>query len=113
MVRRKDRRIQKVLEILENNPSCSTDELAKGVNLSRSRLEHLFKEQAGMHLGDYVSECRLRTAAELLKSTDMSVKEIAHIAGYEHSSSFIRAFKHMFGAIPSDYRQSLAEMANE
>jgi transcriptional regulator GlxA family with amidase domain len=109
----KDRRIQKVLDILENNPFCSINELAESVNLSRSRLEHLFKDQIGMQMGDYLLECRLKTAAELLKSSDMSVKEIAHLAGYEHSSSFIRAFKNMFGTIPSDYRQSLAEMASE
>src|SRR2546426_6954259 len=85
MVGLKDRRIQKVLDILENNPRCGISELAEGVNLSRSRLEHLFKEQIGIHLRDYILECRLKTAAELLKSTDMSVKEIAHMAGYEHS----------------------------
>ena len=113
MVGRKDRRVQKVLDILVNNPCCSINELADGVNLSRSRLEHLFKEQIGMQMGDYLLECRLKTAAELLKSSDMSVKEIAHIVGYEHSSSFIRAFKNMFGTVPSDYRQSLVEMANK
>jgi transcriptional regulator GlxA family with amidase domain len=109
----KDGRIQKVLDILVQNPCCSMGELARRVNLSPSRLEHLFKEQIGVQLGDYLLECRLRIAAELLKSTEMRVKEIAHIAGYEHSSSFIRAFKNRFGTIPGDYRQSLAEIAKE
>jgi transcriptional regulator GlxA family with amidase domain len=113
MAEPRDGRIQKVLDILEDNPRCSISGLARTVNLSSSRLEHLFKEQVGVQLGDYLLECRLRTAAELLKSTEMRVKEIAHIVGYEHSSSFIRAFKNKFGIIPSDYRQSLAEMASE
>jgi AraC family transcriptional regulator of arabinose operon len=109
----RDRRIQKVLEILERDPSLDVAELAKKVNLSSSRLEHLFKEQLGVRLGEQILRCRLTTAAELLKSTEMTIKEIAHIVGYEHSSSFIRAFKSRFGTIPGDFRQSLAKTANE
>ena len=108
-----DPRVLKVLDILKRDIAVDVAELAKRVNLSSSRLEHLFKEQIGAQLGDYILQYRLRTAAELLKSTEMRIKEIAHFVGYEHSSSFIRAFKNKFGTIPGNYRQSLARTANE
>jgi AraC-like DNA-binding protein len=34
----------------------------------------------------------------------MSVKEIAFAVGYEHTSSFIRAFERRFGIAPRTYR---------
>ena len=109
----RDPRVQKVLDIVKQDFSVDVAELTRRVNLSASRLEHLFKEQIGVQLGDYILQCRLRTAAELLKSTEMRIKEIAYTVGYEHSSSFIRAFKNKFGTIPTDYRHSLAKTANE
>ena len=108
-----DRRVQKVLAILERDLVVDIGELSKRVNLSPSRLEHLFKEQMGLALGNHVLQCRLRTAAKLLQSTEMRIKEIAYVVGYEHPSNFMRAFKNKFGTTPSDHRRSLAKIANE
>lgn len=50
------------------------------------------------------TEQRLHNAARLLLESDMSVKEVAYAAGYEHPSSFIRAFRHRFSQTPRSYR---------
>jgi AraC-like DNA-binding protein len=70
-----------------------------------SRLSHLFKREIGTNVKDYRLDCRLQVALALLLSTAASIKEIAYTAGYNHTSSFARAFKSRFGLSPACYRR--------
>lgn len=99
-----DRRVQKVLQAIEADPSREIQELAQMVNLSSSRLSHLFKSATRVSLQSFLSDARLRRAAELLHSTDMPVKEISYHIGYRHAPSFVRAFRSKLGSSPNDYR---------
>ena len=47
----------------------------------------------------------MQRAADLLGQTNLSIKEIAWIAGYEHTSSFTRAFERHYREAPRSYRQ--------
>jgi transcriptional regulator GlxA family with amidase domain len=47
----------------------------------------------------------MQHAADLLGQTNMSIKEIAWTVGYEHTSSFTRAFERHFCEAPRAYRQ--------
>lgn len=98
-------RVRKILKLIESEPACRIHELAAQFNLSHSHLQHLFKQQTGSRLGQVMLEQRLLKAAHLLESSSMSVKEIAYAVGYEHTSSFIRAFERRFAQAPLSYRQ--------
>ncbi len=100
-----DYRIRKVLEFIERDPSKSVLELANLVNLSSSRLGHLFRLQMGVDLNHFLGNARLEKAAELLRQTELSIKEIAAVVGYQHSSSFDRGFEKRFDVAPADYRR--------
>lgn len=100
-----DYRIRKILETLERDPAKSVPELAILVNLSRSRLGHLFKLQMGVDLSHFLANERMEKAADLLKRTELSIKEIAAKVGYHHSSSFDRGFQNKFGVAPADFRR--------
>jgi transcriptional regulator GlxA family with amidase domain len=100
-----DYRIRKVLESLERDPAKSVPELASLVNLSSSRLGHLFKIHMGVDLGHFLGNERLEKAADLLRQTELSIKEIAATVGYQHSSSFGRGFQNKFGMAPADFRR--------
>jgi AraC-like DNA-binding protein len=99
-----DQRIRNVLQAIELDPSHDIQELALMVNLSISRLSHLFKTVTGCSLQSYLSNSRLERAAELLQSTEMRVKEISYGSGYRHAASFVRAFRNKFGSSPNSYR---------
>jgi AraC-like DNA-binding protein len=99
-----DSRIAKILRAIEEDPFCEVEELASLVNLSRSRLSHLFKATTGVSLQTLLSDLRLEKAAELLQSTDMPIKEISYQVGYRHAPSFVRAFRNKVGSSPHDYR---------
>jgi len=97
-------RVLKILEAVKSGRLCSLHRLASEFNLSKSHLQHLFKRQTGLSLGHLLVEQRLERAAQLLKSTNMRIKEIAFEVGYEHTSSFSRAFERRFNETPRLYR---------
>lgn len=100
-------RAKKILDAVEGGSLCRIRDLAVQFSLSTSHLQRLFKAQTGSRLGRSLTEERLRRAALLLLESDMSVKEIAYMVGYKHSSSFIRAFTRYFKQAPSCYRQEM------
>lgn len=98
-------RVRKILRMVESGTTFTIRDLALEFNLSPSYLQRLFKHQTGVCMGEWLNEQRLQRAAQLLANSYMSVKEIAHTIGYEHASSFIRAFERRFTQAPARYRK--------
>jgi AraC-like DNA-binding protein len=101
-----DCRLRRILRLIESHPSFKINDLALQCKLSSSRLQHLFKESTGFGLGQVLTEQRMQLATDFLVYSDMSIKEIASTVGYEHTSSFTRAFERHFRQAPSSYRQA-------
>jgi AraC-like DNA-binding protein len=99
-----DQRVQLILQTIQCDPARDIAELARRVNLSSSRLSHLFKLETHHSLQSFLTNCRLEKAAELLLCTETPVKEISYSIGYCHPPSFVRAFRSRFGCSPKDYR---------
>ena len=108
-----DPRVQRVLQVIHADPSQDIAALAVLVNLSVSRLSHLFKLGKGCRLRSYLMDCRLNLAARVLQSSETPVKEISYNVGYGHPSSFVRAFRAKFGCSPKQYRSQLRILAKE
>ena len=100
-----ERRVRKVLTLIESQPWLSVRDLAFEVRLSPAHLERLFKQETGVRVGDLVVERRLQEAACILTATETPIKQIAHTVGYKHHSSFVRAFQRRFAQTPKRYRQ--------
>lgn len=99
-------RIRKILQMIEAAPPRKILDLAIECNLSQSHLQHLFKQGTGLGLGRLLAEQKMKRAADFLAHTNMSIKEIASTVGYEHTSSFTRAFERHFRQSPRRYRQT-------
>ncbi|MEF3307681.1 helix-turn-helix domain-containing protein [Paenibacillus sp. GYB004] len=102
-----DPRVSEVLHILMHrmNEPHSVATLACGVNLSPSRLAHMFKEQVGESIIDTLNKIRLRQASRLLRFTTLQVNEIAREVGFQDPFYFTKQFKAFFGISPSEYRK--------
>ena len=99
-----DHRIQYILRAIESDPSADIAALARMLDLSPSRLSHLFKRETRHSLHSFLANRRLEKAAQLLARTETPVKEVSYIVGYNHSASFARAFRKKFGCAPNSYR---------
>jgi AraC-like DNA-binding protein len=96
---------RRVLEMIESGVAYNISDLAARLHLSPSHLQRIFKRETGVRLGEWLIEQRLQKAAYLLANSYLSVKEIAGAAGYEHVSSFIRAFERRYVLTPTRYRE--------
>ena len=89
--------------------SLHLKELARSVNLSSSRLRHLFKQDIGQTLVQYLIHVRMQQAKVLLETTHLSVKEVMNRVGINDDSHFTRDFKRVCGVTPTKYRQVLSD----
>ncbi|HET9478646.1 MAG TPA: helix-turn-helix transcriptional regulator [Pyrinomonadaceae bacterium] len=105
-----DRRVELVIAQIEADVSreWETAQLAELVNLSPSRFRHLFKEETGETLTQYLRLRRLERAEYLLRTTFLSIKEVKKAAGLSAMSHFVQYFKQRYGVTPSAYRKRLA-----
>jgi AraC family transcriptional regulator of arabinose operon len=99
-------RIQRAIRLLtaDLRHDVSLNKVAQSLNLSESRLRHLFKNETGVSPMQYLKEQRIQRASKLLETTFLNVKEVMLKVGAKDKSHFIRDFKKAFGLSPSQYR---------
>jgi AraC-like DNA-binding protein len=91
----------------------SLEELARSVNLSRSRLRALFKSETGMTPAQYVKRLKIEKAKELAENSNMTVGQILESIGVSDESHFRRDFKKAIGITLSGCRYLHYQHHNE
>lgn len=94
--------------ISENaNKKIKIKDVADAVNLSESRICHLFKKEMGRTVGEYITEVKLYNALILLETTKHSVSQIADMTGFNNLNYFIKVFKNYYKVTPNTIRKRL------
>ena len=88
-----------------NSDPNTNQEIADQLSINRSYLHRLFKSVTGTSIQNYLLDYRVRQACILLKTTDLSVRSIAHTTGYADPLYFSRIFRQKMGCSPSEYRR--------
>jgi len=88
----------------------SLDSLARGSGMSRTMFAQRFTRAFDRSPMEMLKEVRVNRAAELLKTTSMSIDAVAAAVGYESRSYFSRTFKKSFGMDPTAYRRQAASL---
>ena len=78
--------------------------LADYLEVSSVTLSVEFKNEMDMRPSDYLSNLRMEKAKELLRTSNMLVREISQAVGYEDDRVFLRRFKNYTGMTPGQYR---------
>lgn len=85
--------------------SITVEDMARKFNFNASYLTRIFKKQTGEPLMKYLLRLRIDEAKKLLmEHSDLSVKQISTLVGYEDQHYFSRFFKELTGVSPSDFR---------
>jgi AraC family transcriptional regulator, activator of mtrCDE len=82
----------------------SVQALSEKVGLSRSVFMARFTATFGRSAMAVLRELRMRHAAVLLTTDNLSIEQISYEVGYASRSSFFRAFRKVYGSDPSNYR---------
>ncbi len=72
---------------------------------SKEYLSRLFKSKYHVGIYEYLTEVRMKRAAELLRDPSIPVSDIAARVGYSDNTYFSKAFRNAQGMSPSEYRK--------
>lgn len=82
----------------------SLADCAARLHLSVSRFSHLFTKTIGTSPYQYLLRLRLDRACELLLHTELDIRHIAQLVGFDDPSYFSRLFRRRFGKTPGAFR---------
>ena len=89
-----------------HDETFDSDELGKKLGLSRTQLYRKIKTLTGFSTAIFIRQVRLKKAAELLESSDLSVGEVSSAVGFNEPSYFSSTFQELFHASPSEWRKA-------
>jgi AraC family transcriptional regulator of arabinose operon len=99
-VKRIDSRVEKAIELLQQDATFPLKELAATLGLSYDRMSHLFSEAVGLPLKSYQLWQKAYNAAFLFDSA-RPLTDIAHATGFADSAHLTRIFQSSYGINPS------------
>lgn len=106
-----DKAIEGVIEYINGHlgEELTIDSLAASFFLSKYYLMHRFKKQTGYSIHNYIQQKRLIKAHLMIKE-GMASAQVCGECGFGDYSSFVRAFKKMFGLSPRNYYKGYASL---
>ncbi|MCL2571336.1 MAG: AraC family transcriptional regulator [Defluviitaleaceae bacterium] len=98
--------VDKMLDYIHSNyqNDLSVQELADLCHINYNYAGQLFRQETGETINNYLLRIRMDKASELLRTTTLSIADIAAQAGYRDYFYFAKIFKKYWGAPPSVYR---------
>ncbi|GKU23454.1 hypothetical protein CFB3_16770 [Clostridium folliculivorans] len=87
------------------NENITKNDVAAKVFLTPDYVAKLFKAEVGIAIKEYINQCRIERAKELLISTNTSISIIASEVGFDNFSYFSTIFKKLTGLSPYSYRK--------
>ena len=100
---------QKALEYISENYSenLTLTDLAKKLNYSPGYVSTMFLACTGVNFKYYLDNIRINKALDLLKTSEMTIAEIAILCGYENIRTFNNTFKRIIGLAPTEVKTKL------
>lgn len=100
-------RLQQALAYLEAHLSDADalQKMTRQLGVSSRQCQRLFRITLGRSPSECLTELRMRRAATLLRTTRLTISEIALEVGYLSLSHFSRVFYRYFGKTPRAFRQ--------
>ena len=107
-------RIQKVAQYVSENYSevITLHDAAQMAFMEDSYFSRQFKKLTGFGFVEYLTQVRLKAAAQMLADTSQSISKIAEDCGFSGSNYFGDVFKKLYGKSPVEYRKEYQNKNN-
>ncbi|WP_235015571.1 GlxA family transcriptional regulator [Oceanicoccus sp. KOV_DT_Chl] len=83
------------------------EQLAQRLNISSRSLNRRFKQALGITANEYLHKYRIDNAKELLRTSNITISEVAAQSGFQDGSYFCARFKQAMGQTPLAYRKAV------
>ena len=90
----------------------SVKEVAEHVHLNPEYFTRLFKKETGKNIKNYIVDCKMTLAKDLLATSNLPVSMVALEVGYTNFSHFTQIFKKIENMTPSEYRLRVTKKEN-
>jgi len=100
--------IHKAIVLVEDNldnASFGIHNMVDKLNMSQSTLYRKIKSLTGLSLTAFIRSVRLKKAASLILTQDMSLNQISFEVGFNDYKYFTVSFKKQFNCLPSKYKE--------
>ena len=104
---RRPETLQKAMLYISEHLDTTTgpQDVATYVHMNPCYFSYYFKKQLGVPCSKYIAIKRLSSAAELLKSTDLSISDIVFKCGFRSVSNFYQLFSSLYTISPGKFRK--------
>jgi AraC-like DNA-binding protein len=99
--------VKKLVHEHIGSSELSVRKLAQILHCSPDYLSHLFHSETAEYLAAYINRQRVEAAMELLRTTALTISEIAFGVGFENPAYFSQVFKQITLKSPQTYRRSV------
>lgn len=96
-------KFKSLIEAKMSDSDLNVEDLGKEMGLSRVQLYRKLKSLTNYSPNELLRIARLRKAASLLSSSEMSVAEIGYEVGFNSPSYFTKCYREEFGESPTDF----------
>ena len=107
-------RFRTLVEEKMKDAELNVEDLGRDMGMSRVQLYRKLKSLTNYSPNELLRQIRLKKAASLLASSDMTVAEIAYEVGFSSPSYFTKCYKEQFGESPTGFlkRKNVPPSAN-
>ena len=96
-------KIQQILDKHLSDPNFNNANFSKEIAMSRMQLHRKLLAYTGLSTSAFIRSQRLKQALHILKTSDITINEVAYSVGFNTPSYFIKCFKDVYNKTPAEY----------
>jgi DNA-binding response OmpR family regulator len=97
-----ERFVELVDENIDNN-DFTIDQICREMSIGRTNMYKKIRSLTGQSMGEFIRGLRLKKAAKILITEDVSISEVLYRVGINSNSYFTKSFKSQFGMTPTEF----------
>lgn len=99
--------VNDVIRVLESGvySALTVDDICEQTAYGRAYLFRIFKAKTGKTIIEYYLELKIARAKQLLRESELSIKEISELLAFNEPNYFSKTFKRITGLTPTAYKR--------
>ncbi|MDB6168481.1 MAG: transcriptional regulator, AraC family [Verrucomicrobia bacterium] len=104
----RDRIVQEAIAHIRDHfaEDMTRETIGQKLGCSPTHFSRIFSQSTGYTFRDFLIQCRLEKAKELLRNSHLHIREIAEQVGYDDPFQFSKLFRNRLGMSPRQFREA-------